>query len=173
MGRIGFSALPVSRVQVAGLFFLENETGSGTFKNVKKARAGRQKITCRVKGSPQWSATHPKEVVAIPPTPRLIPRTNPAAIPRFWGMRLCPIAMVTALEEMMVTPAAIKKQKERVPWVKKKRKRKIGVRAKLIRTVCLYPKRSAKAPPAAMPTFPANRNAERYCPAIKGSCFRT
>jgi len=56
------------------------------------------KMICRVKGTPHWSATHPRAVVVIPPIPMASPRTNPEAIPRFWGMKLCPIAMVTAFE---------------------------------------------------------------------------
>ena len=84
----------------------------------RTARKGRTKVICRAEGTPQWSATQPRMVVDTPPIPMAKPRIRPEAIPRFWGMKLCAIAMVTELEEMMSRPATEKKIRERVPLVK-------------------------------------------------------
>ena len=85
---------------------------------VRNARRGRTKVIWRVTGIPQVSATQPRIVVAIPPTPMAKPRIRPEAIPRFRGMKLWPMAMVTELEEMRINPAAMKKIRDRVPAVK-------------------------------------------------------
>ena len=84
-------------------------------KKVKKARKGKMKVICRAAGTPQWSATQPRTVVETPPIPRARPRMRPEAIPRLLGIRLWPMAMVTALEAMITTPAKPKKMRERVP----------------------------------------------------------
>ena len=84
-------------------------------KKVKKARMGRTKVICRARGTPQWSATQPRTVVETPPIPRARPRMRPEAIPTLLGIRLWPMAMVTALEAMITTPAKPKKMRERVP----------------------------------------------------------
>ena len=52
-------------------------------------------------------------------------------------MKLCPIAMVTALEEMMSNPAIEKKIRDSVPLVKKKRYKNNEVEPRLKRTVLL------------------------------------
>ena len=92
------------------------------------------KVICRVKGIPQRSATHPKNVVAIPPIPMANPKIRPEAIPTFRGMKLCPMAMVTAWEEMRIRPATAKKIRDQLPGVKKKRYKKIEDKNRLART---------------------------------------
>ena len=84
-------------------------------KKVKKARKGKTKVICKARGTPQWSATQPRIVVEIPPIPRARPRMRPEAIPRLLGIRLWPMAMVTALEAIITMPARPKKRREIVP----------------------------------------------------------
>ena len=55
-------------------------------------------------------------------------------------MKLWPMAMVTALEDILSIPATEKKTREIRPVVKKKRQRDTEVNPRLKRTVLLYPK---------------------------------
>ena len=74
-------------------------------------------MACRVKGIPNRSASHPKTVVEIPPIPMASPKINPDAMATFRGMKACPMAMVTELEEMIKSPLREKKMREIVPSV--------------------------------------------------------
>ena len=57
-----------------------------TNKKVSKLKRGKIKIILRVNCKPHWSATQPKIVVPIPPTPIDNPKIRPEAIPRFCGI---------------------------------------------------------------------------------------
>ena len=98
---------------------------------------GKTNIIWRVNDIPHWSATHPRMAAPIPPMPIPDAKINPDAIPRFLGIRLCPMAMVTELEERIVRPAAMKNIRGKVPSVKKKKWRNRDVRARLMRAIRL------------------------------------
>jgi len=50
---------------------------------------GKMKTTCKVKDTPQLSATHPRMVVAMPPIPMARPRISPEGIPGLMGGKPC------------------------------------------------------------------------------------